>query len=147
MGRRPKTERDPLLDAVINKLPARDAGFPATERQAWLKLLVDALDVAYGVAGDGSHGLLPSASVAPAKPPATKVPYAFHVDRDGFARGPHGREIIAQEIPAGETLWDLRPEGAGNLDTVMWQDGSWPAKALATLGIAINLKTAPDAQC
>lgn len=134
MPRRPRTQRDPLLDAVIAKLPPRGAGFPAAQREAWMTLLRHALDVAYeGRTGDDRPQI-----EASLRPPSSVVRRPiFHVDADGFARGPDGREIVAQEVPRGETLWDQRSSGAGDLSTVVWADGTWPAGTLEGL---VNLR-------
>lgn len=141
--RRANTGRDPLLDAVIAKLPARDAGFPASERAAWLTLLRNALDVAYGVAG-AEPTSNPVLTASPSREPVgtyriipAAKPNPYVVDADGFARGPDGHEILPGEIPRGEILWDLRPEGAGRgyLSTVIWRDGTWPAVTGITLQV------------
>ena len=137
MPRKPRTQRDPLLEAVIAKLPARDAGFPAVEREAWLRLLVNALDVAYGVAGGEMAALR---SGAPQPKDAASV-YPFYVDPEGFARGHGGREIFASEIPAGGTLWDLRPEDNRELATIIWADGTWPAPEMQ----GVKIKYPPKA--
>ena len=139
MPSKPRTRRDPLLEAVIAKLPARDAGFPATEREAWLKLLVNALDVAYGP-GAAAVPAVPVPAPRPAQVIMAEARYPFYVDPDGFARGPDGCEIVAQEIRAGETLWDLRPEGNRELATIIWADGTWPAPEMQGVKIKYPLK-------
>jgi hypothetical protein len=140
MPRKPRTQRDPLLDAVIAKLPAHDAGFPAAQREAWMTLLRHALDMAYGaervpVQAETTHGRQMQVDIH-RQSSATGGPI-FHVDAEGFARSPDGREIVAQDVPRGETLWDLRSSGAGDLSTVVWANGTWPAAALAGL---VNLR-------
>ena len=144
MPRKPRTQRDPLLEAVIAKLPARDAGFPAAEREAWLKLLVNALDVAYGRGQTTDDRREMEADIRP--PSSVLRRPAFHVDAAGFARGPDGRELLANHIPQTETLWDLRPNAeAGNIDTIIWADGTWPASELRKMGIDVDLKIPPKA--
>lgn len=140
--RRANTGRDPLLDAVIAKLPARDAGFPAPERIAWITLLCNVLDVVYGVVPHVvAARAIPSVTEPELSKPLDAAPgaksYAFYVDADGFARGPDGNEILPGEIPRGEILWDLRTRDAGRgyLSSVIWRDGTWPAVTGITLQV------------
>ena len=117
MSSKVSSRRDPLLSAVLARLPARGAGFPAAEREAWLTLLRHALDVAYGAAS-------PQRSAAAA--PVNAGAYKSHVDAEGFARGPDGKQIMAAEIPQGEPLWDLRGFDVGNIETVAFRNGYDP---------------------
>jgi hypothetical protein len=133
----------PLLAEVIRALPAAPP-FRRPEREAWLQMITVALDVAYGSA-DVAAGSTAATSASPAAdgvsaPPTRKPPYRFRVDAEGYARGPNGNEIMAQEIPAGETLWDLRGADAADLSTVIWRDGVWPASALQAMGVAVDLR-------
>ncbi len=133
---------DPLLSAVIAKLPAAGGEFPRESRVNWLKTLAMALGMAYGEVG--AIAIDPAAPVpVPAMLPAAlpydvaaggggagginwikepdKSPrYAFFVDKDGMARGMKGNRINANQLN-GDVLYDLRGE-AGDLAAITWAD-------------------------
>lgn len=136
---------DPLLNAVIWKLPDIGQPFTAAARRKWLELVAMAFDVAYGpedldVAFGGPTGgamtAQPSAPAAPEKP-APRPPHVaagcdVYVDVDGFARcdvrkDDHGRpsptpqrRVLAEEVE-GEQIYDYRGERRDR-STVTWAD-------------------------
>jgi hypothetical protein len=128
--------RDPLLNALIDKLPPPGV-WPANERSAWLKMMAMAFDVVYGAAEggveitrNGKAGLIAgmsedemerhAESTKPADPPFSSVVRTFFIDREGFARGPGGVRIVASQVDG--RLYDLR--GEGDLGSIVWADGS-----------------------
>ena len=50
---------DPLIDALVKKLPKAGRQWPAAERQTWMKMMSMAFDLAYGVS-DSNASLQPS---------------------------------------------------------------------------------------
>jgi hypothetical protein len=148
-------ERDPLLGALIDKLPPSGAAWPVDKRAAWLELVWKTFDLVYEGAPEPAElpafiasraaapaiAPAPVASVAPAPPlpPGAKVhaaPPQFYIAPDGRAlRDPGGVPVAATEVPNGETIWDKR-SGNKALDTIIWRDGTWPADALPALTIA-----------
>lgn len=141
----PVHETDPLVAALIAKLPAMGAPFPAEARAAWLKMCAMAFDVAYGAAEDIPAFLgaaKPAAAAAKAKPAAPPPPDEdeeprFYIARDGRAlRDPGAKPVGLNDVPTGETIWDERPAGLRDLDSIVWKDGTWPAAALPSLNFA-----------
>lgn len=134
-----RSTRHPLLTEVIDELPKRDDGFTAAQRQAWIDRMLLAFRFVYGEVDP----LVAAPSIVPDAAPPAKAdqPHPFHVDAEGFARGPHGREISPVEVPKTETLWDMRPAGlAGDMSTVIWLDGIYPPNLLTQMGLAITLE-------
>lgn len=137
-----KARHDPLLSALIGRLPADAAQWPRAARIAWLQMMAMAFDVVYGPCGgigvapeegrgdnrDVSdrpetyalfHGL--AEHRAPAQP-APAAAQRFYVDRDGFAMG-DGRPIAMEELPAGAVLWDERVGiECGDAAAILWRD-------------------------
>lgn len=143
-------EVDPLLAALIGKLPPGNASWPHAKRIAWLELMFKAFDVVYE--NDGAviemPKFLPGAGAmadatmattimkaAPAATPAAEPPFrqmgghAFYIDKKGRACRAGGGQIMPAEIPAGEIVYDLRGE-AGDLGAIEWQDGSTGVRGL-----------------
>lgn len=138
---------DPLLAALIGKLPAVPAGakvvWPGDDREAWLNLMRLAFDVVYGRGeGDGRGAVvdMPSdfklAAVSAAAPAPDAMPAEFqrfpvgrfYVEADGTAKSPRGNDAHFETIPIGTVLLDYRAPGASmQLATIIWADGTWPA--------------------
>lgn len=162
-NRTPAIRRDPLIDALIRKLPPENGQFAVEARLAWLRMAVQAFDVAYGPAAaiaESRDGRDPHivdfmrqkmAGIENPKPPAddsnvtplrrpTEDEIAaldeprYYIDKDGFARGPGGARVKVSDVPGDAIIEDERGTG-GELDTIVWADGSWPAHALPSLNI------------
>jgi len=142
-------ENDPLLAAVISKLPAPGTSWPAEQRVAWLKMMAMAFDLAYGVVEempaflgeDRSTSARPVPSEGSGEPKPLPVtgtePDRFYVDAKGHARKDPGRiPITVNDVPTGEVIWDERPLGKRDLDTIVWADGEWPPGSLPPLNFA-----------
>jgi hypothetical protein len=134
-----KARHDPLLSALIARLPANAAQWPRVARIAWLQMMAMAFDVVYGPCdrirvapeegrGDGGgvsdrpeactlfHG--PAEHRAPVHPAAAQ---RFYVDRDGFAMG-DGRPVAMEDLPAGAVLWDERVGiECGDASAILWR--------------------------
>jgi hypothetical protein len=126
---RPKSiPSDPLIAALIAKLPAPGSEFPVDRQIAWLNLMATALGVIYG--GDAAAKLSASANpVAPAAnatkpsppPPPAKPKYPFIIDEMGFVRNAKGKRIKPDEVT--DTIFDLRGID-GDLKSIVWADDS-----------------------
>lgn len=131
---------DPLLAAIIGKLPAPGATWSKADRINWLRMFVMAANVAYGdapgvtvsdieeraplrfapVLVEAGHDR-PAPGAAPAAEPAG--PGRFVIDADGFALRDN-LPIDPEDVPPGAIIWDER-RGAeqGDLASVYWKRG------------------------
>lgn len=162
--RHPAIKRDGLIDAVIRKLPAEGAIWPVEQRQAWLRMAVQAFDVAYGVQpgihiglepvvekvarenpmptieGPAGGGMSDSSNVTRLRrPTAAEIAELdeprYFIDAQGFARGPGGVRVKATDVP-GDTIIEDERQGEKDLDSIIWADGTWPGAALPPLNFA-----------
>jgi hypothetical protein len=126
---RPKSA-DPLIEALIKKLPPSDTEWPVEKQIAWLNLMALAFGTLYG--GDAAARL--TAADAPrrrgAAPPASNVstlpsrkskpnPHNFYVDHEGYARRNNGDRIMPKDVR--DTLYDHRGID-GDMKTITWAD-------------------------
>lgn len=128
---------DPLLAAIIARLPAAGKEFPPAAREVWLQLMSMGFDLVYGgPAGGGmsSHQLRSPVDRSPAPKPAKVAPAKkakprsgrppvpmpeFYIDQEGYARNERGDRVLANQV-AG-ILTDFR--GAeGDLGAIIWAD-------------------------
>lgn len=144
--RNPAIKRDPVIGALIAKIPADGASFTRAQRVNWLRMVAMAFDGAFGVempiaidaAPVVTHSqepiempnvLLPAAPPQPISAPADPDEIRYYVDKAGLARmEPGGKRIRPMDIPAGAELEDER-DGDDSLDTIKWADGPWPPGA------------------
>lgn len=124
---------DPLLSALVDKLPTAGTSWPAADRQAWLTMMNNAFDVVYGGAGGGSMRSAAPQRPRPApkkKPAAARRPTPakvlragpqFFIDRQNVARRAGGDRIMPAEVMG--ILVDKRGQN-GDLGTITWADDS-----------------------
>jgi hypothetical protein len=147
-----KAKHDPLLAALIAKLPIETEHWPRDNRIAWLRMMALAFDVVYGpcggvlIAPDEAHdrrraGETDEAATAPHSifddvgPP--RPPHRFYVDHDGFAMG-DGRPIAMEDLPADATLWDERTGmECGDVAAILWRDIGTTRRSLP-LGVILK---------
>ena len=104
---------DPLVQALIDKLPDPKEGFSAQQQKAWLQMMELSLGVMYG---------------SPPKPEPTSKgkpadnDYVFVIDEQGFVKGPDGTRLMPDEVSG--TVTDLRPHNEAPIDGITWADGS-----------------------
>ena len=126
--------QDPLLSALVDKLPAAGSSWPAADRQAWLTMMNNAFDVVYGGASGGVTARATPARARPApkrparsharpaaKPKLIKAGPQFFIDRQSVARRAGGERIMPSDV-AG-ILVDKRGMN-GDLATITWADDS-----------------------
>lgn len=141
------TSTDPLLAALIAKLPAGGSLWPAKKRAAWLQLLWLTFDVVYEAdAGDTMDlpaFLTSAATAAPAAAPdkegqimtpapAKAPPPGFVIDREGYARRTTGERVMPGHV--NDVIFDQRGEH-GDLSAITWADDSRGVRGL-TINIA-----------
>lgn len=133
---------DELVRAVVRKLPAPGAPFPAEARDAWLKMMAMAFDVSYGATTE-LPAFLPASrepgaigEVATSRQPQASPsgPRRFYVSADGRAlKDPGAKPITVNDVPVDDIIHDERPLGQRDLSAITWADGNWPAAALPPL--------------
>lgn len=116
----PRRKTDPLLSALISKLPPAGP-WPADQQKRWLDMMGVAFTVVYG--GPVGGGM--SASFAPVSDKTATQPkpsYPFVIDADGYARrGPNGKRIKPSDVTG--PIFDMRGED-GDMRTITWADES-----------------------
>lgn len=145
-------KRDPVIAALIAKLPPEGADFDRARRVNWLRQIAMAFDGAYGVqleifidvdaplvvsgkdlVTDLPNPLRPH---APGTAPTTSLRLAaepdeirYFIDPEGFARmEPGNKRVRPVDVPNGAEIEDER-DGDDSLDTIKWSDGQWPPAA------------------
>jgi hypothetical protein len=135
-------KQDPLIAALIEKLP-KDAKEWAVDKQiAWLRLMAMAFGTIYG--GDAAAQIFDGKAAAPA--PSTPAPEPepaepfkpsepfmdFHIDEEGYARRTKdGSRVMPADVT--DTIIDLRGEH-GDLGGIIWADDS-----TGVLGADLNI--------
>ena len=122
---------DPLLSALVDKLPVPGTAWAASDRQAWIEMMARAFDVVYGVAGALPRAASPAPRRSPKKKAARPRPRAprplgptgpaFFIDKQGFARRAGGDRIMPDQVI--DFIVDLRGE-TGDLAAIVWSDDS-----------------------
>jgi hypothetical protein len=128
---RPKSA-DPLIEALIKRLPPADTEWPVEKQMAWINLMAMAFGTVYG--GDAATRLYSTDSPrpAPAGPPASNVtalpsrkpkpiPHKFYIDVEGYARRNNGDRVLPNDV--SDTLFDHRGID-GDMKTITWADDS-----------------------
>lgn len=129
---------DPLLAAMIGKLPDPGKPFPGEQRANWLKMMAMAFDVAYGHAEDmpaflpsreGRATTDPAPATASEPPKPLRMPHAghtFYIDAGGNALRGEGEPVFATDVPPDELIFDYRPVAGDfrDLESITWADGS-----------------------
>jgi len=117
-----RLKRDPLIAAMIAKLPSEGEAFPVDEQKAWLELMAMAFRAAYG--GSVSDLVIQSTpdnktAVNAPQMPVPSIP--FYIDLDGTAKRKGGIPIKPGEVKGD--LVDLRGID-GDVSAIKWADGS-----------------------
>lgn len=130
-------QTDPLLAALIAKLPAVGDEFTREQRAAWLKMMAMAFDVAYGPtesplelptveAMRGAVAPIPAAAAPAGAQRAAHAGHDFYISMDGTVCNASGEPVLVSDIPPDEIVFDYRPVGGDfrDLDSITWADGS-----------------------
>lgn len=130
-------EADPVLAALIAKLPPGGSVWPMKKRSAWLELMWRTFELVYEFDGEAIE-LPPFLSAAAAMVAATtseghampqapvKAVRPFIIDREGFARRANGDRIMPGHVT--DVLYDER--GEGDLGAITWADNSRGVRGL-----------------
>lgn len=118
----PRHKFDPLLSALISKLPPAGTEWPMDRQLAWLNLMAMAFGTVYG--GEAAGQLAAERAKKPVVPskPFKPIEYPFYIDKNCYARKRGGERILPKDVGAG-TLHDLRGED-GDLRSIVWADDS-----------------------
>jgi hypothetical protein len=126
-----KAKHDPLIAALLAKLPSDGAGeWQQDARITWLQMMAMAFDAVYGrcgaiaiTAADAPDAGTASPALAHAcEASATPRPRRFTVDHDGFAMC-DGHPIGFDDLPANAVLWDERTGiDRGDPAAILWRD-------------------------
>lgn len=127
--KKPSVTTDPLLAALIAKLPPSDTPWPVDRQLAWLKMMAMGFATVYG--GDvlsqmgNVQAAAPEAPAKPVAPPAPakpKIGHKFILDIDGMVKRADTREPVTKDQVSGEIL-DLS-NGAIDMSAITWADGT-----------------------
>lgn len=111
----PRLKSDPLLAALIKKLPAPGADWPVDRQLAWLRLMAMAMGAVYG--GDAAVQFIKE---QPAQPPKlTTIEHAFYIDKNGYARKAGGKRVLPTDVK--NEIVDLRGID-GDVTAITWAD-------------------------
>lgn len=125
---------DPLIGALLAKLPAAGTAWPREQQVAWLRMLAMALEVTYP-GGEGLASALelpaflpakaaaamqPASAPEPPRPPAKPRP-PFVIDLQGHARNERGEPVLPEDV--NDIMVDERGE-LGDLAAIVWADGT-----------------------
>lgn len=133
MGRPKKqSSLDPLIAALIEKLPPAGAAWPVEKQIGWLNLTAMAFEQVYG--GDATARLAtkapearkaveaatPAPAAAPAPAAKPKIVHPFYIDEQGYVRNKKGQNVNPGDVT--DAIFDTR--GEADLNTIIWEDGT-----------------------
>ena len=123
----PRLKSDPLIAALIKKLPVPHAGvdWPVDQQLAWLNLMALALGAVYG--GDAANrlgGSQPKPTFVPVQPKSKTRPGGtsqFYIDDQGMVRNASGKRVLPKDVIS--EVFDTRGE-LGDMKSIVWADDS-----------------------
>lgn len=118
----PRRKSDPLLSALIAKLPQAGEDWAEDKQLSWLKLTAIAFGAIYG--GDVASKLAGSASMPKMAKKATTQAnggHEFIIDATGTAKRANGERIMPADVVG--SIYDQRGL-TGDLNAIIWADGS-----------------------
>lgn len=119
-----RTKADPLIAALIAKLPPAGEEWPVEEQVKWLKLMAATFGLVYG--GDAVARMetqeVDAPKAAPPPPPKPKKPnYRFVITPDGYVKRGSGERVMPSGIDA--EVVDLS-NGTVDMRQITWADDS-----------------------
>lgn len=115
----PRSKQDPLIAALIAKLPQGGTDWPVDQQTAWLNLMAMAFGAVYGGDAATKMGSKPVAQVP--RKPAAAVAFPFFIDRDGFVRNALNQRVLPKDVDG--PIFDMRGQDA-DVRTIIWKDES-----------------------
>lgn len=120
----PKSKSDPLLAALIAKLPPSGTEWPVDRQMAWLNLMAMAFGTVYGGNAIEQVPFLRGEKVGQFEPKVRFVAppeHRFLIDKNGYVRRGTGERVSPKDIDAD--VFDERGQ-MGDLRTIVWADDS-----------------------
>lgn len=119
-----RSKSDPLIAALIAKLPPAGEEWPVEEQVKWLKLMAATFGLVYG--GDAVARMetqeAEAPKAAPPPPPKPRKPnYRFVIDERGFVKRGNGQRVMPSDIDA--EVVDLS-NGTVDMRQITWADDS-----------------------
>lgn len=148
-SKRARKKRDPLIDALIQRIPAKGDYFLRDGFLMWVRTFAlvcgfDDLVVSFGASPHeearqlgavGTSGHLHAAppSAPPGPPRQAHAGHDYFIALDGTACQRDGTPVLIGDIPADEMIFDYRPVTGDFRDTgsIVWADGSRGTAGLA----------------
>src|SRR3990167_2323884 len=117
-----RKKSDPLLSALISRLPPSGTEWPVENQTAWLRLMAVAFGLLYGGDAESQLGARETIQNPPVRvKPFRSIEYSFYIDNNGYARKTGGQRIVPDEVK--DTLHDLRGID-GDVADIIWADDS-----------------------
>ena len=125
----PRQKSDPLIAALIAKLPPSGEEWPVDRQLSWLRLMAMAFGTVYGGDAASQFGQGSVFKTLALVPRQKKPEHQFVIDELGYVRRGTGERVMPKDID-GE-VFDKRGD-AGDMRTIIWADDSngLPAKQL-----------------
>lgn len=125
-----KSKSDPLLSALIAKLPPQGEEWPVDQQLAWLNLMALSFGAIYGGNAAARLGITGASLPGPALVPKRKPAHPFIIDKDGIAKRGNGERVMPTDVD--DILVDIRgPDG--DLGSIIWADGSKGSRSGLTI--------------
>lgn len=111
----PRIKQDPLIAAMIAKLPKAGEDWPADKQSAWLHLMAMAFGTVYG----GEVVFQSKQVVEPKQAAPFKLAHQFIIDGKGYAKNAAGKRILPKDVTGA--VFDERGQD-GDMRTIIWAD-------------------------
>lgn len=117
----PRCKTDPLLAAVIAKLPPANTEWSMDAQLAWLRMMAMAMGTVYG--GDAVNQMGKASTPIPSarRQPQVNDMYRFLIDKQGFAKRANGERVLPRDVTG--PIFDERGMD-GDMRGIVWADGS-----------------------
>ena len=118
----PKSKTDPLLAAVIAKLPPAGTEWPEDAQLAWLRMMAMAMGTVYGGDAVNQMGKAATVSLAPVlKRQPVGNGHSFMIDKQGYARRASGERVLPKDVTGA--IFDERG-ATSDMRSIVWADES-----------------------
>lgn len=130
----PRSKQDPLIGALIAKLPKLGEEWPVDQQIGWLRLMAMAFGNVYGgeaamiltnwkESRDPVAAAVTTALTAmPTRVSPLKPTHRFVIDEQGYAKNAQGKRVMPKDCGA-VPIFDMRGQD-GDMRTIVWADDS-----------------------